>query len=211
MNLFRSTKEHQKYWKDRKIDWKKEYQDNWDHPHRFVITEVLKTFKWLSIIEIGCGGGANLINIFKGIPGRHVGGVDISEDAITAAQKAFGGGLFKVGSADDIMMSDNSADVVLSDMTLIYVGGRDIGRYIKEMSRISRKYVMLCEFHSESWWERFKLKFNSGYNAYDWKTLLTKYGFYDIIKYKIEEKHWPGGDPQKTFAYIIVAKKITKR
>jgi len=204
MRLFNTTNKWKKYWEDRKIDWKESYQ-NWDHPHRFLITEVLRPLVWISLIEIGVGGGANLMNILRKLPGKQVGGVDISQDAIDLCNKTFKGGVFKVGSADDMMMSDKATDVLLSDMCLIYVDPFKIDKYIKEIKRVTRKYVVLCEFHSDSLWNRTALRINSGYNAYDYKKLLKKHGFYDIISMKVSEKYWPGGSPQKEFAYIILA------
>lgn len=209
MNLLKTTEHYKDYWINRKIDWGEHYQ-NWDHPHRFLLTHVLKSIPWFSLIEVGCAAGANLINIVKGIPGRQIGGIDISPDAIAQAEKNFKGAMLKVGSGDNIMLSDNSTDVILTDMTLIYVGGRDIDRYIKELKRVARNYVVLCEFDSQSWWSRLKLKFDSGYNAHDYGKLLTKHGFYDITKYKIPPELWDNGEPQKTYGYIIVAR-VPKR
>lgn len=208
LKFFRSTVHHKKYWQNRQIDWKQSYTSTWNHPHRYLISKVLRGFNWLSLIEVGCGSGANLINIVKAFPGRQVGGVDINPDAIEQALKTFNGGYFKVGSGDDIMMSDDSTDVVLSDMALIYVGPRKIGDYLEEIKRIGRHHVILCEFHSKSWWDRMKLRFNSGYYAYNYDKLLLKHGYYDIIKLKLTEADWPGGNPQKDFAYIIKAKII---
>lgn len=205
-NIFCSTEDHKKYWIKRKIDWKKEYQTTVDHPHRQVIIDALSSFNWVSLMEIGCGGGANLIKILKTFKGRQVGGIDINPEAIALCNQTFGGGMFKVNSADDIFMSDKSTDVLLSDMTLIYSGRFKIHKYIREIKRITRNYVVLCEFHSDSWWNRLMLKLHSGYNAYDYKKLLKKHGFYDISLYKLKEDEWPGGNPQKTFGYVIVAK-----
>ena len=200
----RNTNKWKKYWENRKIDWHVSYQ-NWDHPHRFLITQILKSLGWLSLIEVGCGGGANLINIAKEIKGKQLGGIDVSSDAILLCQKTFKGGVFKVNSTDDIMLSDKASDVVLSDMSLIYAGPLKIDKYIKEIKRITRKYVVLCEFHSTSLWDRLVLRLNSGYNAYNYKHLLERHGFYDVEMYKLTEQDWPGGSPQKEFAYIIVA------
>jgi len=211
MKLLKSTKEHKKYWSERKIDWKEHYQtkEMINHPHRNLIIEALSSFHWGSLLEIGCGGGANLIKILKVFKGRQIGGIDINPEAIDLCLKTFGGGMFKVNSADDIFMSDKSVDVVLSDMTLIYAGPFKINKYIKEMKRIAREHVILCEFHSDSWWNRIALKINTGYNAYNYKKLLSKHDFYDIITYKFRDGDWPGGNPQKTFGYIITAK-LTK-
>lgn len=209
MKLFRTTKQHKKFWEKRKIDWVAHYQ-NWDHPHRFLITHILTSFQWHSLIEIGCAVGANLINIVNQLPGKQVGGIDLNPDAIAQAEKNFIGGLFKVNSADNIMMSDNMTDVILSDMVLIYVADRDIDRYLKEIKRVARNHVVLCEFDSTSWWDRFRLKLSTGYNAHDYEKRLKKLGFYDIIKYKMPPDLWEGGEPQKTFCHIIVAR-VPKR
>lgn len=209
MKLFKTTKQHSKWWSRRKIDWVKSYAsaEALNHPHRKLIVEALRGLSWVSLVEIGCGAGANLINIVNNLTGKQVGGIDISEEAIQTAKSYFAPNtFFKVCSADDIMMSDKSTDVVLSDMALIYAGTFKINDFIREMKRISRNYVVLLEFHSESWWDRFALKLNTGYNAYNWKKKLRQFGFYDIIIYKLKEEDWPGGNPQKTFAYLIIAK-----
>lgn len=209
MKIFKTTESHKKYWRDRKIDWKSRYQ-NWNHPHRFLITHILSSIRWHSLIEIGCAAGANLMNIANGLQGKQLGGIDLNPDAIELAKETFVGGFFKVGSADNIMISDNFCDVILSDMTLIYVSRRDIDRYVKELKRVGRNYVVLCEFDSKSWWARLKLKLSTGYNAHDYEKILKKNGFYDIIKYKIPPELWEGGEPQKTFGFVIVAS-IPKR
>ena len=205
MKYFNNTETWKNFWLKRKINWKTDYLDTWNHPHRYLITTILGKLNWLSLIEIGCGSGPNLMNITQNLPGKQVGGMDVNPEAIALAKKTFVGGLFKVNSSDNLMLSDKSTDVVLSDMSLIYVNPGDIGRYIKEIKRVGRKYVVLCEFHSTSWWSRLALKFNSGYNAYNWKKLLEKNGFYDVFLYKLTEQDWPGGSPQKEFAYIVVA------
>lgn len=206
----KTTKQWSSWWAKREIDWQKSYTDTWNHPHRFLISDVLKRFNWISLVEIGCGSGPNLVNILKTIPGKEVGGIDINPDAIEAAKKTFNGGMFKVSSGDDIMLSDDSTDVVLSDMFLIYVDPLSIDRYIKEMRRIARNYIVLCEFHSTSLFARLKLWLTSGYFAHNYKKLLEKHDFYDVFMYKITEQDWPGGNPQKTFAYIILAKVPTR-
>jgi len=203
--LFRSTKDHCKYWKDRKIDWKKDYLSTWNHPHRQFISALLSRFEWGSLFEVGCGGGANLVNIVQKHKGRSVGGSDINKDCIQLATETFEGGRFSVGSAEDVMMSDNSTDVVLSDMVMIYVSNPN--EAIKEMKRVTRHYLLLSELHSESLYGRIKLKLTSGYNAHNYKKLLTKHGFTNIEFIKMTEEMWPGGNPQKTYGYFILAQK----
>ena len=205
MKLFNSTKKWTDWWKNRKIDWKQHYM-NPNHPHRLIIAETLKHIPWFSLIEVGCGAGANLVTIVKTLPGRQVGGVDINSDAIEYAQKVFTNGLFKVNKADDVLLSDKSVDVILSDMCMIYVTPNLIGKHLNEFKRLARSYVVLCEFHSDSWWNRFVLKWKEGYNSYNWPKLLEKYGYYDIQKYKIPKEGWPESNLQQKYGYIIVAR-----
>ena len=203
IKLFRTTKCHSTWWRNRKIDWKKSYLDTWNHPHRYMISQLLGKIPWISLLEVGCGPGPNLANIIINHKGKQVGGIDLNEDAIKLAKETFKGAFLKVGSVEDIMMSDNSSDVILTDMTLIYVGR--INQAIKEIKRVARRYIILCELHSPSFYDRIKLKLESGYYAYDYKKLLTKYGFYDITLIKIPKEVWDSKH-QISFGYIIMAK-----
>ena len=129
----KTTSKHTKYWKDRKIDWEKDYMATWTHPHRGLITHLLKSISWYSLWEIGMGGGANLRRIIEEIPGKQLGGSDINEDAVEYVKQVFKGGIFHVESGEDILMSDQSIDVLLSDMVLIYVGPRKIKKYLRDL------------------------------------------------------------------------------
>ncbi|MBI5573480.1 MAG: class I SAM-dependent methyltransferase [Elusimicrobia bacterium] len=160
----------------------------------------------MSLFEIGCGPGANLLKIIKEIPKKQIGGIDVNPDAIELAKKIFNNGVFQVGCADDIMLSDKSSDVVLSDMVLIYVSPKDIRRHIQEIYRITRNYVVLCEFHAKSRWKRLLLKIRTGYNAHNFQKLLEQNGFYDVSFVKMREVDWPGF-PQNEYGYLIIAKK----
>lgn len=206
-NLFKSTADHARYWRERKIDWRTSYYDTWNHPHRQLISFVLKTFDWRSLFEVGVGGGANLAQLVMSHgPNKQLGGSDVSEDAIAFCNQALKGAFFKVCPATDLMMSDSSVDVVLSDMALIYLDSKDIDKALLEMKRVARTRVVLCEFHSESMWERLKIKVTTGYNVYDYVKRLQKLGFYDVIRYKIPKEGWPGGGLQEKVGYVVVAK-----
>lgn len=211
MNIFKTTKQHADYWSRRKIDWNQAYLQTANHPHRNYILGALNSFPWTSLFEVGCGPGANLLRIVKTFKGKQVGGCDINRDAIELAKQTFKGALLKVGPVNDIMLSDNSVDVVLSDRCLIYVSPKDIDKTIKEIKRIARNYVVFAEFHHKSWWERFKLKWKTGYNAYDYKRLLEKHDFYDIITYRMPKEYWPEGDAYAPFDHIIVARITNKK
>lgn len=202
----KTTKDHREYWKNRKIDWDQAYLSTWDHPHRQLIIWALKTFNWLSLWEIGCGPGANLMKIAKEIPNRQLGGSDINEDAIELARKTFVNGHFRVESVEDLLLSDRACDVILSDATLIYIGPDKIKSTINELKRITRERIVFCELHSNNWWKRWVYRYKTGYNVYNYKKLLENAGFYDVQIAKIPKEYWPG-TPWETFGYIIMAKK----
>lgn len=205
----KTTNQHKKYWQERKINWQTDYLDTWEHPHRGLIIYVLSSFHWFSLWEVGCGGGANLMRIIKTkeLQGRQLGGSDINEEAIELCRKTFVGGKFHVESSEDLMLSDKSVDVVLSDASLIYIGPRKINKVMSELTRIVRNRIVLCEFHSTSLWKRWWFRWKTGYNAYNYQELLEKNGCYDIQIYKIPKETWPGF-PWETMGHIIVAKTI---
>jgi len=207
MFFLSSTKNHRNYWKHRK-NWIEGYSSPaaLNHPHRKIIIEALKSFSWHSLVEIGCATGPNLVNIVRQIPGHQVGGIDISAEAILAAEKIFKGGHFNVCPADDIMMSDKSADVALTDACLLYVGPLKIRKHLREIKRIARNHVVFCELHHESLWRRWKLRLSRGYHAHNYIKLLESEGFYDIFMYKLKEQDWPGGDPWRNYGYVITAR-----
>lgn len=202
----RTTNHHAKYWKNRKIDWKKDYQSTYNHPHRYLLSSVLSMFDWYSLIEVGCGGGANIIHLLQFFKGKQFGGVDINPEAIESCKNVFKGGIWKVGPADDIMMSDKSLDVILTDMMLIYVGNRRIMKHLKEFRRIARNSIVLCEFIEKQWYKRIWLHWKTGYYFYNYPKLLKKLGFYDIYLLKLPPLAWPGGGLQEKYGYIIKAK-----
>lgn len=210
----KTTKDHKKYWAERKIDWVKSYltgvdevtgRPMWNHPHRELIVSALHTFNWVSLWEVGCGAGANIAKIIKTFKGKQLGGSDINADAIEVCRTTFNGGKFHVESTEDILLSDNAVDVILSDASLIYFSPKDINSALKEIIRVARNQVVFCEFHSTSWLERFIFRWKTGYNAHNYIEKLEALGCYDIQTVKIPKEFWPGY-PWEKFGYIIIAK-----
>jgi ubiquinone/menaquinone biosynthesis C-methylase UbiE len=119
-----------------------------------------------SILEVGCGAGANLVVLARGHPGTRLYGVDISPRAIRAAERALSreaiaDATVLKGRADDLSsFSDKSVDIVLTDAVLMYIGPDRIGRVVSELARVARKRLILNEWHwfegsaagSEAYW-----------------------------------------------------------
>ena len=197
------TFRHKRYWKNRQLDWIPSYFTP-DHVHRELIIKALRGMKFGSVLEIGCGAGANLYKISQRFPGVEIGGIDINKEAIETCKKLMPeAAVFEVSSADKMFLQDKSADVVLTDACLIYIDPLHINKVMKEIKRVSRKYVLFVEFHSIRWWNRLCLRLYDGYNAYNYRKLLKKHGFYDIEVYKIKDSEWPGWG---SFGFVIAAK-----
>lgn len=202
-----TSNQHRDWWSKRKIDWKKDYLDTWNHPHRQVIASALGNLNWVSLWEIGCGPGPNLVQVIKRYPNRQVGGSDINPEAIEMARSIFQGGHFEVCPNEDIMGSDGFTDIILADRTLMYTSWLKIDKVIKEMKRSARQGVLIIEYDTESWRDKLKLWLSSGLYAHDYHKILTKNGFYDIVRYKmpiLEGADWP----QKKMLNLIYAKTI---
>lgn len=204
----KTTDDHKKYWKERKIDWAAHYLATWDHPHRKLIMYALKQFTWFSLWEVGCGPGPNLVRITKELPGRQLGGSDINEDAIELAKKTFVGGNFRCEASEDLLLSDNSVDVVLSDAHLIYYGPQQIKKVLKEMIRVSRSTIVLCEYQEKKWWKRLMIRLKTGYNAHNYPALLEELGCHSVRLIKIPKEYWPD-TMWGTYGHIIIARKIS--
>lgn len=211
-----STKSHRNFWSRRKINWKHSYLDGvdeatnrpvWNHPHRELLVMALKSFHWMSLWEVGCGAGANLVKITKEIPGRQLGGSDVNPDAITSCEKTFNGAKFHVESVEDMLLSDKAVDVMLADAALIYIGPGKIKQAVHEMVRCTRNVVILCEFYDKRWWKRWWFRLRTGYNAHDYKKLLENEGCYDVQIIKIPPAYWPGF-PWDVWGHIVVAKVV---
>lgn len=204
---YKTTNQHKNYWKNRKIDWEEAYLKTADHPHRDLIIQALKTFRWRSIWEVGCASGPNLLKIVHNFKDIQIGGSDLNADAIELARKTFKGGIFEVSSAEDMLLSDKSCDVILTDVALIYIGPEKIKKVLKEFRRITRNRIVLVEFDSKSWWRRLILRLKTGYNAYDYQKLLEEAGYFDVMKYKIPDEFYPNcGWVHSEFVTLISAK-----
>lgn len=207
-NFWKTTRYHEGFWRNRKADWKTSYFDTWDHPHRKEIITHLRTMKFGSLFEVGCSSGPNLYLISKCFPQVQIGGLDVNEEAIQTAKNLLGDqAVMLAGKADDILLSDGSADVVLTDACLIYVGPKRIHNTLKELKRVARKNVIFIEWHSPSWRNRWIMRLLDGYNVYDYKKLLEQHGFWDIEIKKLPP-YWGDqkGNAWGMFGTMITAK-----
>jgi ubiquinone/menaquinone biosynthesis C-methylase UbiE len=141
-------------WDKGSNDWIKGYWDSQNHPHRTFLIETIFKFNPSSILEIGCNCGPNLCLLARKFPDAVIIGIDINPIAVQKgnewlSQEGFSNVKLLEGKADELrQFQDKSFDVVFTDAVLIYIGPDKIKNVMKEMIRITRKALILMEWHS---------------------------------------------------------------
>lgn len=141
-------------WGKESNDWIKSYQDSQNHPHRPFLVETISKFNPSSILEIGCNCGPNLYLLAKKFPDAKIRGIDINPLAAQKgnewlAEESISNVKLLESKADELgQFQDKSFDAVFTDAVLIYIGPDKIKEVIGEMLRITRKALILMEWHS---------------------------------------------------------------
>lgn len=150
------TKHEENKWAGKPIGEIRKSFNNLDHPHRQLIVDAVMSFQPVSkILEIGCGYGPNLYWIAKQLPDTQLIGLDINSASIEEGHQFFlDNGISNVklicGKADELYrFGDKSFDIVFTDALLIYIGPDKIRNIISEFLRITRRALILVEWHSE--------------------------------------------------------------
>jgi len=106
-----------------------------------VVPDIIEHFKLTpgdSVLDVGCAKGFMLFDLVSELPGLNVSGIDISEYAVTSADKSVAPFL-QVASADALPFSDNSFDVVISVNTIHNLDLVGCRKALAEIERVARK------------------------------------------------------------------------
>jgi len=134
-------------------------------------SEVLDRTDPDSLLEVGCGTGLNLKCLAGRVPSLH--GCDVSAAALEEAKYATGGlATLTQASVGALPYRDQSFDVVASVGVLIHTPEEDLLAVLRELARVSSRYVLLVEYedsHRRSidwrgikdalWADAFSIKF----------------------------------------------------
>jgi predicted O-methyltransferase YrrM len=141
-------------WGNRGGDWIKSYWNSQNHSHRPFLIEKISTFSPVSsILEIGCNCGPNLYLLAKKFPDAEIRGADINPVAVQKgnewlAREGISNVKLSVGRADDLgEFQDRAFDIVFTDAVLIYIGPDKIKKVIQEMLHVTRRALILMEWH----------------------------------------------------------------
>ena len=103
-----------------------------------------------SVLDIGTGTGEWLNSISKYTEEESV-GCDFSEKMINQAKLKYPQNSYVVNDAESLKdFTDNSFDIVTSSFVLHGMKADERGVVLREMKRISRKYVMIHDFYDET-------------------------------------------------------------
>lgn len=202
----------EKKWAYRKISEVEGDFSNLNHPHReFLVNEIIKFSPFSHILEIGCGYGPNLHRLAKKFPKIEMCGIDINSMSVEKGRKLLSrSGIdnvaMRTGKMDSInKLPDKSFDVVFTDAALIYVGPDKIIKVAKDMLRISRKALVILEWH-----ENLEGSDTEGLGSYyrgcwkrNYKNLFKKFvPENNISVLKITQEAWPEKNWQEV-GYLI--------
>lgn len=195
-------------------DWIKGYRDSLNHPHRTFLVETISRYNPSSILEIGCNCGPNLFLFAKRFSDAKIRGIDINPVAVQKgnewlAQEGISNVKLLEGKADELQQfSDKSFDVVFTDAVLIYIGPDKIKKVMNDMIRITRRALILVEWHSFETGH----KNSDGLGVYyygcwkrDYAALLRQFVPGEKIHItKITEEVWPDKNWEEVGAVIEV-------
>ena len=206
--LIFGTRLEEKRWAQRSFKEVEKSLADLNHPHRKFLVEKINAFQPESILEIGCGYGPNLFWLAKKIPNAKIKGIDINSLAIRLGRELFKKEELKnvellEKKADELSeFRDKEFDVVLTDALLICIGPDKIKKVIRELARISRKGIIMAEWHTP---EGIKEIYDPHIGVWrrNYKILLSEiFPRKSILISKIPTELWPDENWQK-FGYII--------
>ena len=134
-----------------------------------------------SVLDVGCGKGFMLFDLYKMIAGIRLAGVDISEYAINNSVPEIKGFL-KIANAKKLPFPSNSFDVVISINTIHNLEPAECKIALQEISRVSKKnsFVTVDAHRTEEEKKRmiaWNLTGRTIMSVQDWKLFFKEAGY----------------------------------
>lgn len=124
-------------------------------PHRSQLWALIAPMAVDSLIEVGCGDGANLALFARLAPRLRLSAVDLNPLALHIAEERVrdaGGtaGEFHHSSAEQLPVPSASADVALSDAVFMYLPPANAVAALREMRRVARSALIVHTFADDT-------------------------------------------------------------
>jgi pseudaminic acid biosynthesis-associated methylase len=100
------------------------------------------------VLEVGCNIGLQLRLLEKANPGLEFHGVEPQAYAIERARTLSPNMTFHLGTAFALPFPDRSFDLVMTHGVLIHIHPDDLPRALREIERVSRRFVLCHEYYA---------------------------------------------------------------
>lgn len=128
--------DEKRYWERRATNW--DEQTKTDIVKEGKIQNILKTIKFGSVLDIGCGNG-RFVPYFEG---KQYEGCDISENLVKIAKERYPEGTFFVSSVEEVSRK-KKADLVFIYTTLEHVPPENLEKAIQAIKSVGKKLLLI--------------------------------------------------------------------
>lgn len=125
----------------------KENQSKYNQEFAKFIRDLATSLRSSSVLEVGCNIGNDLKEFLEGV---EVHGLDLNDGALEIAKQKLPSFKFQKGSILEIPFEDSSIDFVFTHYLLNYIPEEEMDKAIKELFRVSKKYILTCELFDEN-------------------------------------------------------------
>ena len=163
--------------------WRHLYKKGWTKTSleskngKLITSEIASFDNVQSVLEIGCASAPNLRLLREKLPSAQLTGIDINKQYIRTAND-----YFRSANDDKVNLlamtmdqldefQDKSFDVVFTQAVLLLVPPSNINKVIAGMLRLSRKAIVLNEFHLDAANEGF---FDEGRWVHDYYSIIRR-------------------------------------
>lgn len=143
------------------------------------------------ILDVGCGKGHLLYELYKLLPSAEVRGIDISRHGLADAPEPIRDNLLRYQAQDVYPWGDGYFDLVISLATLHNLRIFDLQRALHEVERVGRsKYVMVESYRNEQELfnvECWALTAQAFFDTSEWIWLFEHFGYtgdYEFIYFE---------------------------
>ena len=187
------------YWKDRGSVYMEEILNSGYLEREIffqdMLVNYLKTIEFNSFFEAGCGFGWNVRRVKEVFPNARVGGLDFSLSQLNNAGEYLKGCPISVANGDNCAMAfkDNAFDVGFSLGVFMNIHPDKIESALKEMIRVSKKYIIHIEYDENHTTQKLREKraFKTNIVSHNYKALYEKLGM-EIMDFKTYEDFGQG-------------------
>lgn len=124
------------------------YQTTYGITRSSMNEDFLKNLDINSFLEVGCNIG-NQLRLLQKQGFKNLNGTEIMDYAVSRAMELANGIDIVKGSALNLPFQDNRFDCVFTSGVLIHIHPRDIETALKEIARVSRRYIWGFEYFAE--------------------------------------------------------------